>query len=140
MTSEQDLENLRTSTPSCAGVAWFGGAPLELRASAGDPTIAGWESWAEVAAAAEGLFSDAPVVCREVLMRLPQAIVLFEQRPGGAVALIMEAAKVSAGLALMKARVTAAQVQVPEPPSSPAEPDEPAAPAAAPAPEPEPAP
>lgn len=133
MTSEQDLENLRTSTPSCAGVAWFGGAPLELRAAAGDPTIAGWSSWAEVAAAAEGLFSDAPVVCGEVLMRLPQAIVLFEQRPGGAVALIMEAAKVSAGLALVKARVTAAQVKVPAPPSSseePVEPVEPSAPAA----------
>lgn len=114
MTSQQELENLLASTPSCAGVAWFGGAPLTPRAAAGDPKIAGWASWDAVAEAAAGLFSEAPVACGEVLMRLPQAIVLFEQRPGGAVALIMEAAKVSAGLALVKARVTAAQVKVPD--------------------------
>ena len=120
MTAEPELEILRTATPSCAGVALFLGAPLQLQAASGEPSLAGWSSWTEVGEAAEALLTEAPVACGEVLMRLTSALVLLEQREGGAVVVIIELPRTEtgagtgagAGMALMRARMTASKVQV----------------------------
>jgi hypothetical protein len=112
----------------------FAGAPLALVAASGEPTLGGWSSWAEVGEAAQVVLQDAPVVCGEVLMRLPQAILLLEVRggeprggeaadatpptsaaaPGGSeravVAVLVELSKAGAGVALVQARVTASKV------------------------------
>lgn len=108
--AEPDLEHLRASTPSCAGVAWFAGAPLAVVAASGEPSLGGWASWAEVGEAAAALLHDAPVACAEVLIRLPAAILLLEAREAGAVAVLVELSKMSAGMALVQARVTASKV------------------------------
>lgn len=131
MTAEPELENLRTSTPSCAGVGLFLGAPLRLEAASGEPTLAGWSSWTEVGEAATALLTDAPSVCGEVLMRLASALVLLEQREHGAVVVIIELASaaagasapagagVGAGMALMRARMAASKVKTPAPATTP---------------------
>lgn len=123
MTAEPELEILRSATPSCAGVALFLGAPLQLQAASGEPSLAGWSSWAEVGEAAAALLTDAPVACGEVLMRLASALVLLEQRERGAVVVIIElprtetgagaGAGAGAGMALMRARMAASKVRVP---------------------------
>jgi hypothetical protein len=112
MTAELDLETLRTTTPSCTGVALFAGDPLAVVASSGEPTIGGWGSWAEVGEAAAAVLFDAPVACSEVLMRLPAALLLVEARRGGVVAVLIELSKAGAGVALVQARVTASKVAV----------------------------
>jgi hypothetical protein len=117
MTAEAELEVLRTATPSCVGVALFLGAPLALRAASGQPSLAGWSSWTDVRDAAVALLTEAPVACGEVLMRLASALVLFEQREGGAVVVIVELPRAEsgagAGMALMRARMAASKMQVP---------------------------
>lgn len=133
MTAEPELEVLRTSTPSCAGVGLFLGAPLRLEAASGEPTLAGWATWAEVAEAATALLTEAPVACGEVLMRLASALVLLEQREHGAVVVIIELASApagapagaggGAGMALMRARMAASKVKTLAPePATPAAP------------------
>lgn len=118
MPAEHDLEALRVAVPSCVGLAVFAGEPLAVVSSSGEPSLGGWASWAEVGEAAASVLHDAPVACGEVLMRLPQAILLLEARGSGqasvggeaVVAVLIELSKAGAGVALVQARVTAQKV------------------------------
>lgn len=111
MPAEHDLEALRLAAPACAGLAVFAGDPLAVVSSSGEPVLGGWASWAEVGEAATAVLRDAPVACGEVLMRLPQAILLLEARGGEhVVAVLVELSKAGAGVALVQARVTAQKV------------------------------
>jgi hypothetical protein len=115
MTAVQSLDILRSFTAQCAGVALFTGAPLVLAGCSGEPTLAGWASWAEVADAVTALLQEAPVAASEALLRLPGAVVLVEARPAGAVVVVMAlAAGAGAGMALVQARVAASKLMAPE--------------------------
>lgn len=110
MNDSLDLDRLRQETPHCAGIAWFAGSPLRLIAASGDPDTAAWPSWDEVAKAAPALLWDGPVASPEVLLRLPDAMLLLAERATGVVAVVVELSGVSAGMAVVEARMTAAQV------------------------------
>lgn len=110
MTTSFDLDRLRRDTPGCAGIAWFHGAPLQLVAASGEPAAAGWSSWEVVARVAPALLRDGPVASPEVLMRLSAAVVLISERPAGVVAVVIQAPGASIGVALVQARIAAAQV------------------------------
>ena len=110
MNDSLDLDRLRQETPHCAGIAWFAGSPLRLIASSGDPDTAAWPSWDEIAKAAPALLRDGPVASPEVLLRLPDAILLMAERTTGVAVIVIELTQVGAGMAVVEARMAASQV------------------------------
>jgi hypothetical protein len=104
------LDQLRRAAPPCLGVAWFAGAPLQLVAASGEPTGAAWPSWDALARAAPVLLRDGPVATPEVLVRSPATLLLLAERATGVVAVIVTIGAAGAGVALVQARMTAAQV------------------------------
>jgi len=110
MTDPLDLDRLRRATPHCAGIAWFAGTPLCLVASSGTPEAAEWPSWDAVGKVAPSLLRDGPVASPEVLLRLPAAMLLLAERPTGVVVIVLGLTKAGIGVALVQARMAAAQV------------------------------
>jgi hypothetical protein len=110
MNDSLDLDRLRQEAPHCAGIAWFAGSPLHLVAASGEPAAAAWSSWDEIAEAAPALLRDGPVASPEVLLRLPDAMLLLAERPTGVVAVVVELTQGAAGMAVVEARMTASQV------------------------------
>ncbi|MEZ4363538.1 MAG: hypothetical protein R3B48_25405 [Kofleriaceae bacterium] len=110
MSVPPELDQLRGATPQCAGVALFQGAPLTVIASSGEAALAGWSSWEDVAEIAPSLLEEGPSAVSEVLLRLPEAMLLLSAQPGGVVAVVMALTKAGAGVALVQARVTASKV------------------------------
>jgi hypothetical protein len=105
-----ELDRLRSEAPHCAGIAWFAGAPLRLVAASGEPAASEWPSWDVVGKAARALLCDGPVASPEVLLRLPDAMVLLAERATGIVAVVVALTHVGAGVAVVEARMTASQV------------------------------
>jgi hypothetical protein len=110
MSDPLDLDRLRRATPHCAGIAWFIGTPLRLVSSSGTPDAA-WPSWEAVGKVAPALLHDGPVASPEVLLRLPAAMLLLAERPTGVVVVVLELTDASIGMALVQARMAAAQVR-----------------------------
>lgn len=110
MNDALDLDRLRSETPHCAGIAWFAGTPLRLIAASGAPDAAEWPSWDEVGQVARALLCDGPVASPEVLLRLPDAMILLTERATGIVVVVVALTHVGAGVAVVEARMTASQV------------------------------
>lgn len=104
------LDRLRDQTPHCAAIAWFAGSPLQLVAASDELTATAWPSWDEVAKAAPALLHDGPVASPEVLLRLPDAILLMAERTTGVAVIVIELTQVGAGMAVVEARMAASQV------------------------------
>lgn len=110
MSAPLDLDRLRRATPHCAGIAWFAGTPLRLVSSSGTLDAAEWPSWDAVGKVAPLLLHDGPVASPEVLLRLPAAMLLLAERPTGVAVIVLGLTNVSIGMALVQARMAAAQV------------------------------
>jgi len=113
MTAEPDLARLCRES-HCLGIAWFTGSPLQLAASSGEPTGeptgAAWPSWTAVARLAPVVLRDGPIESPEVLIRLPDVLVLLAERATGVVAVAVALTPAGAGVALLQARMAASQV------------------------------
>jgi hypothetical protein len=110
MTTPTDLDRLRRASPQCLGVAWFTGAPLRLAAASGEPVAGAWPSWDTVARLARPLLREGPIASPEVLFRLPEVVLLVAERASGVVAVAVALTPAGPGVALVQARIAAAQV------------------------------
>jgi hypothetical protein len=110
MMTPLDLDRLRRESPQCVGIAWFAGAPLQLVAASGAPSQGAWPIWTDVARAAPALLRDGPIASPEVLLRLPNNMLLLAERPTGVVAVVVELTRAGTGVALVQARMAASQV------------------------------
>jgi hypothetical protein len=110
MTTPPDLDRLVRESPHCLGVAWFTGAPLQLAAASGEPAGDAWPSWDTVARLAAALLLDGPIASPEVLLRLPEVLLLVAERAAGVVAVAVALTPAGAGVALVQARMAASQV------------------------------
>jgi len=114
MTAEPDLARLCRDS-QCLGIAWFTGSPLRLAASSGEPTAdptgaAAWPSWSAVARLAPVVLHDGPIASPEVLIKLPEVLLLLAERATGVVAVAVALTPAGAGVALLQARMAASQV------------------------------
>lgn len=111
MTTPPDLDRLRRASPQCLGLAWFTGAPLRLAVASGEPAGDAWPGWNTVARLASTLLRDGPIASPEVLLRLPEVLLLIAERAAGVVAVAVALSPAGAGVALVQARMAASQVQ-----------------------------
>jgi len=110
MTTPTELDRLRRESPHCLGIAWFTGAPLRLASASGEPVAGAFPSWNTVARLAFPLLREGPVASPEVLFRLPEVLLLLAERASGVVAVAVALAPAGPGVALVQARIAAAQV------------------------------
>jgi hypothetical protein len=104
------LDRLRRDSPHCLGVAWFTGAPPRLAAASGEPTGDAWPGWHTIARLAASVLRGGPTASPEVVLRRPRVVLLVAERAGGVVAVAVALTPAGPGVALVQARITAAQV------------------------------
>jgi len=109
MTTPPDLDRLRRES-QCVGVAWFAGAPLQLISASGQPGDMAWPGWDAVAKVAPMLLREGPTASPEVLLQLPATLLLLAERATGVIAVAVALTPAGAGVALVQARMAAAQV------------------------------
>ncbi|HRC56597.1 MAG: hypothetical protein IPI49_13775 [Myxococcales bacterium] len=105
-----DLDAARAATPHCTGLALFQGSPLELVAQSGEPSASGLADWGQIGEAVPALLYEGPTVTSEVLVRLPNALLLVAERVGGVVAVVIDLQRAGLGVSLVHARVAASRV------------------------------
>lgn len=110
MTAPPDLARLCRELPQCVGIAWLTGAPLHVAASSGEPAGAAWPSWDAIARLAPLVLRDGPIASSEVLLRLPDILLLLAERATGVVAVAVALTPAGTGVALVQARMAASQV------------------------------
>lgn len=118
MIDADHLERVRQEAPHCLGLAWLAGAPLAVVVASGEPGGAigrAAPSWDAVAQLAPIVLHEGPVASPEVFLRTGPTMLLFAERPAGVVAVVVAVSGASVGVALVQARMLAAQVSVREP-------------------------
>jgi hypothetical protein len=100
------LDRLRRDSPHCLGVAWFTGAPPRLAAASGDA----WPGWHTIARLAASVLHGGPTASPEVVFQRPGVVLLVAERAAGVVAVAVAQTPAGPGVALVQARITAAQV------------------------------